>query len=264
MTGSSDFSRAAWVRLRAELVEHERAGLAVATRTTRGRAGLLAGAAGGTAAAGVGGGAGTGVAREQLDDLLTDPAEVGAELDEDLGGDALTLADQTEQDVLGADVVVTELQRLAEAELEDLLGTRREGDVAAGRRAALTDDLLDLVADRFEADAERFQGLGRDTLAFVNQPEQDVLGADVVVVEQTRFFLRQHHHSSSPVGEPLEHRDIPPRGWGLRGKRAGARSSSVPGAFRLSPSFPERDTRVRESSLPSAGATFNVGKFFPL
>lgn len=44
------------------------------------------------------------VAREQLDDLLADTVQVGAELHEDLGGHALALADQAEQDVLGADV----------------------------------------------------------------------------------------------------------------------------------------------------------------
>ena len=54
------------------------------------------------------------VAGEELDHLLADPGEIGAELDEHLCGDALTLADQAEQDVLGADVVVAELQRLAE------------------------------------------------------------------------------------------------------------------------------------------------------
>ena len=32
-----------------------------------------------------------------------------------------------------------------------------------------------------------------------------MLGADVVVVEQARFFLRQHHHSAGPVGEAFEH-----------------------------------------------------------
>ena len=54
------------------------------------------------------------VARQQLDHLLTDAAEIGAELDEHLGGDPLALADEAEQDVLGADVVVAELQRLAQ------------------------------------------------------------------------------------------------------------------------------------------------------
>ena len=59
--------------------------------------------------------------------------QVGAQLHEHLGGDALALTDEAEEDVLGADVVVAELQRLAQRELEDLLGAGREGDVA--RRA---------------------------------------------------------------------------------------------------------------------------------
>ena len=50
--------------------------------------------------------------------------QVGAELHEHLGGDALALTDEAEQDVLGADVVVAELQRLAQRQLEDLLGPR--------------------------------------------------------------------------------------------------------------------------------------------
>ena len=47
----------------------------------------------------------------------------------DLGCDTFTLADEAEQDVLGADVVVAELQRLPQRELEDLLGAWSEGDV---------------------------------------------------------------------------------------------------------------------------------------
>ena len=55
------------------------------------------------------------VAVEQLDDLLADLVQVGAELHQHLRGDAFALADEAEQDVLGADVVVAELQRLAQA-----------------------------------------------------------------------------------------------------------------------------------------------------
>ena len=145
------------------------------------------------------------VAGQQLDDLLADADEVGAELDEHLGGDALALADEAEQDVLGADVVVAELQRLAQRQLEDLLGARGERDVAGRRRAALADDLLDLAAHGLERDAERLEGLGGDALALVDQPEQDVLGADVVVVEQPRFLLGEHHDPAGPVGEAFEH-----------------------------------------------------------
>src|SRR5690606_34532303 len=75
------------------------------------------------------------VARDELDDLLAHAVQVGAELAEHLRRDTLALADEAEQDVLGADVVVAQLQRLAQGQLEHLLGTRRERDVA--RRSLL-------------------------------------------------------------------------------------------------------------------------------
>jgi hypothetical protein len=68
-----------------------------------------------------------GVARQELDDLLAHPGQVGAELDQHLGGHALALADEAEEDVLGADVVVAELQRLAQRQLEHLLGAGVKG-----------------------------------------------------------------------------------------------------------------------------------------
>ena len=85
------------------------------------------------------------VAVQQLDHLLAHPVQVGAQLDQHLGGHALTLTDQAEQDVLGADVVVAELQRLAQRQLEHLLRARRERDVPGRRLLALADDLLDLL-----------------------------------------------------------------------------------------------------------------------
>ena len=144
------------------------------------------------------------VTREQLDDLLADARQVGAELHEHLRGDAFALADQAEEDVLGADVVVAELQRFAQRELEHLLRARREGDVTRRGLAAVADDLLDLGAHGLERDAERLERLGRDALALVDQAEQDVLGPDVVVVEESRLFLREDHDPSCSVGEALE------------------------------------------------------------
>src|SRR5439155_8626355 len=98
--------------------------------------------------------AGAAVPRQQLDDLLAHAGQIRAELHEHLRGDAFTFANETEEDVFRPDVVVTELQRLAQLQLQHFLGARREGNVAARGRAALTDDLLDLTPDRFERDAE--------------------------------------------------------------------------------------------------------------
>ena len=67
----------------------------------------------------------------------------------------------------------------------------------------MADDLLDLGAHGLERDAERLERLGGDALALVDQAEQDVLGPDVVVVEQPRFFLRQDDDSAGPVGESV-------------------------------------------------------------
>ena len=182
----------------AELVEHERA---LARRLGR-RARRAAGAR--RAARLLATGLRSAVAGQELDHLLAHPRQIGSELHEHLGRDALALADEAEEDVLGADVVVAELKGLAEGELQHLLRPGREGDVARRGRPALADDLFDLVPHRLQRNAERFECLGRDALTLVDEAEEDVLGADVVVVEQARFFLRQHHDSSSPVSEAFE------------------------------------------------------------
>ena len=179
----------------AELVEHQR----------RGRAARLAAA---TTGSGLGGLL-TLVARQQLDYLLAHPGQLGAQLDQHLGGNALALPDETQQNVLGADVVVAELQRLAQTQLENLLGARSERDVPRRRLLALADDLLDLAADSLQRDPQRLQRLGCDAFAFVNKTQQDVLSADVVVVEHPGLFLRQDDHPAGTVGKSFEHRRLP-------------------------------------------------------
>ena len=96
----------------------------------------------------------SGIPGQKLDDLLADPGEVGAELDEHLGGHALALPDETQENVLGADVVVSELQRFPQRELEDLLGPWGEGDVPARCVLALADDLLDLLPHALEGNSQ--------------------------------------------------------------------------------------------------------------
>ena len=66
--------------------------------------------------------------------------------------------------MLGADVAVAELQRLAERQLEDLLGPRRERRRAARCGPGHADRLLDLFAHGLERDPEGLEGLRRDAL----------------------------------------------------------------------------------------------------
>ena len=76
---------------------------------------------------------------------------------------------------------------------------------AGRRRTGGTDGFSHLLSNSLEADAKGPQRLGRYAVALVDEAEQDVLGADEVVVEEPRFLLGQHQDSSGTVGEALEH-----------------------------------------------------------
>ena len=100
---------------------------------------------------------------------------------------------------------MAERERLAERELEHLLGARGEGDLAGGDLLAGADDADHLGADALDGDVERLEDAGGEALLLAEQPEQDVLGPDVVVLERARFFLREDHDLAGPFCESLEH-----------------------------------------------------------
>jgi len=87
----------------------------------------------------------------------------------------------------------------------------RAGDLLGLEGAGVGQELDDLPADPVEAGAQLDQHLGGHALALADQPEQDVLGADVVVVEEPGLLLGEHDHPPGPVGETLEHRHRPSR-----------------------------------------------------
>jgi hypothetical protein len=171
-----------------ELIEHLGAAAAAATLLAAGLPALFAVVPG-----------------QQLDDRRTHLLEVGPEVEKDLRGHTLALADEPEQDVLGAYVVVSELEGLAQGQLEHLLRSGRERDVAGRDVGAATDELLDLLVDVLERDGQRLEGLGGDAVLLADQPEQEVLGADVVLVEHARLFLGVDDHPARLLCEPLEH-----------------------------------------------------------
>ncbi len=76
--------------------------------------------------------------------------------------------------------------------------------MSTGGLLALADHLHDLLAHRVEVDAQSLQGSCGHSFAFADEAEQDVLGADVAVIQQARLFLGQNNDSASPVGEPLK------------------------------------------------------------
>src|SRR5438270_12739010 len=78
--------------------------------------------------------------------------------------DAFALAREPEQDVLRPDVVVTERQRLAERELEDLLRARGEGDLTTRHLVPCADDPRHQCAHLLERDVQSAKGLSCEPL----------------------------------------------------------------------------------------------------
>ena len=76
--------------------------------------------------------------------------------------------------------------------------------MTGGGLGTLADDLDYLIANGLKVDAHAFEGPSGDAFAFVEQSEEDVLGADVAVVEEPRFFLGQHHDPAGSIGEALK------------------------------------------------------------
>src|SRR4029079_10201240 len=67
------------------------------------------------------------------------------------------------------------------------------------------DDARHLGANLLDRDVERLQNACGETLFLAQQAQQDVLGADVVVLERARLVLREYDDLTSPFSESLEH-----------------------------------------------------------
>ncbi len=147
---------------------------------------------------------GRGRLRQDADDLVADLVQADAERLEDAGGDPLALADQTQEQVLRADVVVAETAGLVDGQLDDALGARRQPDLADDRPIAPADDELDGRPDLGQLDVHVLEHARGDTLALAHEAEEQVLGADVVVVEPLRLVLSQRQDLASAVRELVE------------------------------------------------------------
>ena len=177
-----------------ELVEQLGGLLLALSRAARGRLALTGRALAPAARAG-----------EHADDLVADLLGVGVEVEQDAGGDALVLADEAEQDVLGADVVVTQGEGLAQSQLEHLLRTRREGNLAGGHLLAGADDADNLGAHTLDGDVQGLEDPSGQSLLFAEETKEDVLGPDVVVLERPRLLLGEDDHLTCSLCESLEH-----------------------------------------------------------
>ena len=107
--------------------------------------------------------------------------------------------------MLGANVGMIHLERLTQAKLKDFLGARGKGDVTCRRRGTVTNNLLYLSANSLQRNVKGFESLGGNALTLANEPEQQVLSANVIVVQGLGLILGQDDDPTGPIGEPFEH-----------------------------------------------------------
>src|SRR3954451_101248 len=178
--------------------------------------------------------------RSQLDELEQDGAHlpgVGAQLDEHAVARRVRLAQQPEQQVLGADVVVAEAHRLAQAALENPLGTGGEGDLAVGVLGARV-NRDDGAARLVEPQPGGLQRLRGEPLVLADEAEQEVLGPDAAVVQAAGLLLGQRDDLARALGEALEHQRVPAwRSNMAEGPTRCERRSKTPGATACSASI---------------------------
>ncbi len=139
---------------------------------------------------------------EFLEDLIAGALDVDAEGFEDPGGHALPFAEESEQDVFRADIRMIEGLCLLAGEGEDLLHARGVGNVPdhLGFRAG-SDLFFDLHADAFEIEPEFLEDVDGHALAELDQAQEQMLGADVVVVEPVGFLACEREDLLGAWGE---------------------------------------------------------------
>ena len=138
---------------------------------------------------------------------------IDAHLHQCLHCNAVALAHNAEQQVLGGDIVLAELQCFAQGTFQHALGARRERDVASGGGHILVCDALDLLDGFFVTHVQTAQCLGGNAFAFADKAKQQVLGANVGLLQRACLFLCEHEHTAGFVGEFLEHVYPPPSNY---------------------------------------------------
>ncbi len=103
---------------------------------------------------------------------------------------------------------VPQLESLPLGQLQHAPRPRRVRDVLRRFTPPPAEDVFHLLTHGAQVDAQRAERLGGQPAAVVDEPEQEVLRASMVVAESPGLFLGQGQRSKPPLGKPVEH--VPP------------------------------------------------------
>ena len=131
--------------------------------------------------------------------------EAQAALHQNLGAEALLFAQDSEEQVLGADVLHAEALRFFAGHIEDALALRAERHFDGGRNAfADRDACLDLFADGFNRSLLTQEAIGQ-CFVLAHQAEQQMLGLDVRAAVLAGFVSCKENDASRFFCITFEH-----------------------------------------------------------
>ena len=130
-----------------------------------------------------------------FEDFLTGALDIDVQRLQNTGGHAFSFTEQTEQNMLSANITVVQGARFLASQSEHFFHPRSIRDIAhhllIGTRADL---FLHLHTHRLQIETELLKHVDGDALAQLDQPEQQVFGADIVVVEAVCLFAGERKH----------------------------------------------------------------------
>ncbi len=141
---------------------------------------------------------------EDLDDVRPHLLQAETEAFQHACAYALSLPEQSQEEVFGAEKVMVEVPRFVNGKLHYFLRTRGLAYFARHEVISTANNVLDGLARLFEIDPQAREHLSGDTFPLAEQAQQEVLGADVVVLETLRLFLGKLHDVAGSLGEPVE------------------------------------------------------------
>ena len=108
--------------------------------------------------------------------------------------------------MLGSDVVVVQGPSLFDCILDNLLGSRRLGELAHCHhiRAAL-DQLFNLEPKLLDINVKILQNRCADSAALLNKPEQDMFSSYIFMIEPLGLLVRQRHYLACTICEAFKH-----------------------------------------------------------
>ena len=143
---------------------------------------------------------------EQVQHLLAHFFQLQIQVHQHLGGHTLLLAQQPQQQVFGPHVVVVQVARFLDGILDDLLGSRSLGQLPHRHHlGAGLHDLLDLVADLPQVHIHVPQDGRGHAAALLDQPQEDMLGPHILMVESLGLLVGELHHLACTIGEAFIH-----------------------------------------------------------